>query len=201
MKSPILILLPSIGRPESLCFAVESMVKNALGIFDLLVLQGGDECNQAMNQVPLDLISQHEIIGIMNDDARMRTRSWDRLVIDSFAGRPGLVYGRDGIKDESLCTLPFISSRMIQALGFVMPPGLHYYADDYWMEISNHYQARWYVPELFIEHLHFSVGKSPMDATYQRGSDHWQYDVSAWQEYRRTRLPMDIEKLRTIFHP
>lgn len=198
MPSPILVLLPSLNRPAGLCETVASLVNNGTGLFDLLILQGDSECNQAMNLVAKETIAAYQVVGVMNDDTRMRTPGWDRLILDRMEGKPRLIYGRDGIKDESLCTHPFISSKILGALGFVMPPGLHYFADDFWMTISNSLGFRVYVPELFTEHLHFSVGKSPPDGTYARGGEHWQYDLYAWPKYLRDSLPGDIERVRAV---
>ena len=196
---PILILLPTLNRPSQLCDAIASFVRWGTGLADILTLGGQGGITFVLNAVPQELIMEYEIIGVMGDDIRMQTRDWDKLVYERLHGRLGLVHGRDGIQNDKLPTHPFISSRIISALGFIQPSGLHhFYGDNFYQELLTPLGLIQYVPELFTEHLHFTVGKSPDDPTYQDGYKSWAHDTAAWSVYRVARLPDDIRRVKLL---
>jgi len=199
-QSPILLLLPTRDRPQSLGEAIASFIVCGSGLFDILVIQGHGGPVPAMNSVQMDLIRKYEVIGIVADDCRMRTAKWDELVLRHLRPRPGLLYGRDGIQDQRIATHPFISSRIIAALGFIFPPEIHnFYADNYLMELARGNNALIYDPELFLEHMHHSVGKSPHDATYAQSEQHYAHDTPAWNQYCQSKLAQDVDRIRPVF--
>lgn len=196
---PILLLLPSLNRARSLAECVESLTTMGTGRHDILTISGGGGSTVALNSVPHELISQYEIVGLFNDDTRMRTQGWDKLILERMQGKTGLLYGRDGIQNERLCTHPFISSRIIQAVGYVQPPQLfHYYGDNFWGELLGPLGAIEYCPGLFTEHFNASVLGLEQDKTTQMEVLHWESDSAAWQEFSRTELPALRERVRAI---
>ena len=105
------------------------------------------------------------------DDVVFRTQSWDSLVRDAFSAFPDrivFIYGRDGYQDMALGTHGFLHDRWVKTLGYFVPP---YFSSDYndtWLnEVANLIGRRHYVPELFIEHMHYMVGKGPLDEVHQ----------------------------------
>jgi len=101
------------------------------------------------------------------DDLIFRSKSWDSIVRKAFNNFPDkilLVYGRDGIKDKELATHSFIHRRWIEVSGFFLPP---YFTSDYndtWLDnVSQKVGRRCYLPEVFTEHMHYSVGKAVKD--------------------------------------
>ena len=196
-QRPILVLLPSLRWERSLASAVESLLSLSAGLCDVLVLTGGGGCVAVMNAVPRELLATYKIVGIFNDDCRMRTPNWDTLVCHRLAGKNGLVYGRDGHQNEKLCTHPFVSSGIFLTLGFIHPPGLHHFSGDkFLMELLQPLGKVEYLPEIFTEHLHPDAGKSPMDGVYSKSRQFWNSDQKAWEEYRSNLLPGDRNRVK-----
>lgn len=199
-QSPILLLLPTLNRPQSLGEAITSFCANGTGLFDILIIQGHGGPVPAINSVHVDLLWKYEVVGIVADDCRMRTPGWDATVLRWLRPRPGLVYGRDGIQNERIATHPFISTRILLALGFIIPPEIHnFYADNYLMELARANNALIYDPDLFLEHMHHSVGKSAHDLTYANAEQHYAHDTPAWNQYCQSKLAQDIERIRPVF--
>lgn len=200
MKYPILIVIPSLRRPKSVPECIESFTTNGNGLADYLVVERRTEygMQRTLNSVSLELVSQYEVVAIINDDVRMRTKNWDTLVFGLLNGRTGLVYGRDGIQNEKLCTQPFMSAAAVVQVGFLGPPhGFLCLNDNFWWEIFGAINRRKYVPELFTEHLHTTIGQSPMDETYRVGLDALAGDLGRWPEYVSNNIP-DIVKRITV---
>ena len=196
---PILVLLPSLHRPLGLAQSVASLTVNGKGLHDILTISGDGGATKALNSVPMELLAQYEIVGLFNDDTRMQTAAWDELVLERMKGKAGLLYGRDGIQNEHLCTHPFISSRIIQVLGFVQPSILyHYYGDNFWMELLGPLGAVEYCQALFTEHFNAICRGLPTDTTTVSSMAHWESDSAAWLVYRDEVLPALRERVRVI---
>lgn len=198
MKHPILIITPSLRRPKSLSEQVASLAVNGNSLYDqLLVTRDTGGWIKALNSVSLELVSRYEIVGIINDDVRMRTQDWDKIVLERLSGKMALLYGRDGIQDERLCTQPFLTAEAIVRAGLIAPPCMeHSLVDNFWWEIFGALNARIYEPRMFTEHLHLCAGKSPEDATYRMGADAWTRDWPKWEEFLKTEVPKYIERVK-----
>lgn len=108
-------------------------------------------------------------IGFMGDDHRPRTRGWDRAYVDTLKAKPGIVYGDDKLQGEYLPTQFAVSAKIVESLGFLAPPMLvHLYLDDYWIRMGRLCECITYLPDVVVEHMHFSVGKSELDEGYIR---------------------------------
>jgi len=147
----------------------------------------------------MELVAQYEVVGLFNDDTRMRTQGWDDLVLRHLQGKLGLLYGRDGIQDARLPTHPFISSRIVAAVGFIQPKELfHYYGDNFWAELLGPLGLLSYCPDLFTEHLNAGVYGLGKDATTREEEAHWQADSEAWKKYFAEEMPALREKVKAI---
>ena len=111
---------------------------------------------------------------ILNDDQVIQTAGWDRKLldaIDDFANERGhrvvIPHWRDGIHDQRL-PQGFVTAELLAITGSYLPRGYmrHLFTDNYFMTIGQVCGILRYVPEVFIEHLHFHNGKSPLDANY-----------------------------------
>jgi hypothetical protein len=110
----------------------------------------------------------HAIIGNLGDDHRPRTPGWDRRIIEALE-EPGIAYGDDKIQGEKLPTAPFISARIVTALGwYALPTCEHMFIDDAWREVGAALGRLRYLPEVIIEHMHPAVGKGEWDDSYRR---------------------------------
>lgn len=198
-QRPILVLVPSVGRPESLADALCCLACRNTGLADILTLSGGDTPIEAVNAVPREVLALYETIGIICDDVRMQTDRWDALVFNALRGKVGMIWGRDGIQNDKIPTHPFFSSAIPLALGYVMPPELHcYYGDNFFLDLLQPLGLAHYHPELLTEHLHHTAGKSAMDATYRRSERWWPADIAAYAVYKATRLKSDQEKIARL---
>jgi hypothetical protein len=78
------------------------------------------------------------------------------------------------------------------------PTGLrHMFLDDFWLEIGSRSKKLAYLEEVVLEHLHFSVGKSILDQTYEATNQNLKNlrDKFAYRIYKITRLKRDLKKL------
>lgn len=200
MPNPILVLLPSLRRPEGLVAAIESLVSLGTGLADLLVIGGEyDGVIRVFNSVPHELLNSYKIIGLFGDDVRMRTPCWDAIVQNLLRDKTGLIYGQDGHQDQKLCTHPFVTMDIFRALGFLYPSCLHHYSgDNFLMELLRPLGMIRYCPEIFTEHLHPDAGRAVVDDTYRRSRRWWDADLAAWASYRQTNLALDRQRVADL---
>lgn len=125
----------------------------------------------AMWNYAYDRLATGDIVMQCADDVRFRTRGWDAHVRAEFERRADklvLVFCADGIQNGRLATLGFVHRRWIELSGFWLPP---YFVGDYcdtWVDfVAQQLGRRVYLPKVYIEHLHYLVGKSELDATYR----------------------------------
>ena len=111
---------------------------------------------------------------ILNDDQIIHTPGWDRVLldaIDEFARDRGhrlvIPHWRDGIHDERL-PQGFVTAELLAITQSYLPRGYmrHLFTDNYFKFIGETCGMLRYVPEVFIEHLHFVNGKAKPDANY-----------------------------------
>lgn len=146
--------------------------------------------------------AQHTHVGFMGDDHRVRTKGWD-LELAEAAGHWGMAYGDDGIQGEYLPTAMVMSADILRTLGYMGPPTLwHMYIDNFWLKIAQGLGTMAYRGHVKIEHLHHSVGKSEVDASYNATNSERVYerDRLAWEQYLRGQYLDDMEKLRHARH-
>lgn len=123
--------------------------------------------NEAYNE-----LAKNSIIMMAADDFRFRMkndRHWDDIVYEQFSRFPDkivLVYGDDGFVSKRLQipTFHFIHRRWIDAMPFWCPPYFTIDWVDTWQgDIATLLDRKVYVDDLFIEHMHFLIKKSPFD--------------------------------------
>lgn len=111
------------------------------------------------------------IIGNLGDDHLCRTQGWDRRIQETLT-EPGIAYGDDLIQGEHLPTAPFISARIVLALGwYFLPVCRHLYGDDGVKRIGTAIGRLHYLPDVVIEHEHPASGKVGWDAGYERANN------------------------------
>ena len=153
--------------------------------------------NGTLNYVATKYADKYKYIAFMGDDHRVRTFGWD-LVMAERIGSLGVAYGNDLIQGQALPTSVMMSSKIIKAIGYMAPPKQkHMYLDNFWLDLGTRLNAIHYLEDVIIEHLHFSVGKSDMDSSYQETNDSAIYnaDKVAYDEYLSTQMDIDIEKI------
>lgn len=134
---------------------------------------------------------------IMGDDEIPRTERWDSELSET-AGPVGIAYPADLIWHGKRITQPVVGGDLLRAIGWWTLPGLtHLYVDTVFEHLGRALGCARYRPDIIVEHLHFSVGKSPYDETYRRvdsGKDRECFET--WKAAPETQQL--IERLRSI---
>lgn len=137
-------------------------------------------------------VSVGAFIFVGNDDLIFRTKDWDALIrisIQSISD-PGtriatLYYPNDGLNFTYSTSLyqessaffqgrpphsafPIVSREWYEALGYLFPEYFeHYFIDTWLFYIADFNRTLAPFPEILVEHMHHSVGKSAIDSTYK----------------------------------
>lgn len=140
----------------------------------LVTLRGDETGNlvKATNTVSMRIARENpdSIIGNLGDDHMTRTPGWDRIIRDTLA-EPGIAYGDDLIHGQKLPSAPFISARIVLALGwYFLPTCIHLYCDDAVRELGKAIGRLHYLAGVVIEHMHPAVGKAANDEGYVRAN-------------------------------
>lgn len=149
-----------------------------------------------LNRLAIEYAPHYDAVGFLGDDHIPRTPRWDERLADALDG--GLAYGNDLFQGERLATAVLQSSRIITTLGQFHPPQLvHLYLDDYWVALGKGIGRLTYLPDVILEHVHFTNGKSASDLTYAEANspDNQRNDQAAWEKYKRTTLAKNIKAL------
>jgi hypothetical protein len=135
----------------------------------------------------------------MGDDHRPRTSGWDTQYLEALKSNL-FVYGNDLLQGINLPTQVAMRSSVVSTLGYMCPPGLiHMFLDDAWKAWGYGSDSVQYLPEVIIEHLHPSVGKTAEDSQYREVWQLMEPDSIKWREYSETNtLFSDIQKLRSL---
>lgn len=154
-----------------------------------------------MNEMAPELAERFDAVGFLGDDHVPRTDYWDATLASSIENG-GLAYGNDLLQGEALPTAVLISADIVRTLGYFCPPGLiHLYADDAWKAWGQGIGRFYYHPDVVLEHLHFSLGKSDSDALYQEVNSPSMYetDAAVFRSYMDNDYQTDIDKLVTLY--
>jgi hypothetical protein len=153
---------------------------------------------RATNSVSLELadLLPESIIGNLGDDHIARTEGWDEF-IEAALQRPGIAYGDDLLQGERLPTAPFISAKIVNALGWYALPCLHHmFIDDAWRALGAGVKRLTYLPGVVFEHMHPGAGKAPMDDGYMLADATTEVDRVAYERWWMTDRKKDLEKIR-----
>lgn len=111
-----------------------------------------------------------EVLIMASDDIVMRTKNWDLRMDEEAQKYPDGIYCMwfdDGHYREKLCTFPIVSRRWADTLGYLYPPMFErLYCDQYVMDVARRLGRLNYIPDVLMEHLHWSYGKSEIDETF-----------------------------------
>ena len=223
----LLVAVPSRGRPQSIARLGKAMLDTCEGDTSLLV--GVDEDDPCLgeymavdlrpmevplvtrsglrqvvawiNELTVPLTGDYDYIGHFGDDNVPSTPGWDVRIMAALEKTP-FAFANDLYPREpgSLCCHVFCRSEVIAKLGYFGPPIIrHMYVDVAWMAWGVACGIT-YLDDVIIEHLHYSVGKSPLDESYARSTALITGgDLAAWHAYSRNLgsggLNDDISKL------
>lgn len=152
----------------------------------------------AINFAASRLWDDADIFGVLQDDVLSRTAGWDRIVEETL-GTPGIAYGDDKIHGENHPTVPFVSSAIARALGWVaLPSTIHQYVDDCWKRLGQELGCLRFMPDVVMEHMHVAVDKAEWDEGYRRvySDGLASHDHAAFQDWVRLYMALDVANVR-----
>jgi len=217
--NPILVIVPTRNRNTQHKEFAETFLKNSVASDLMFVLDQDNEktydrlpgvryeiyntqsrgIGEPLNHTAVAYADQYRYIGFMGDDHRTRTSGWDKLMLDEINNKQlSVAYGNDLLQGEKLPTAILLSSKIIQTLGYMAPPVLkHLWLDQFWLDLGRKLDTLTYFPDIIIEHLHHSVGKSTTDQTYTDATNRLirRHDRDAYKKYYQEQFEKDIEKL------
>jgi hypothetical protein len=158
-------------------------------------------CPAWSNEIAASLGPGYRAVASLGDDHLPRTPGWDTLMLAALddMGGTGIVYGDDIGQGANLPTAPVISSDIPAALGWLfLPAARHLFCDNVWLDLGREAECLRYLPDVVIEHLHYSRGASPGDQTYEETRGAWTADEAAYQAWRRTSMAADVDKIREL---
>lgn len=214
----MLLIVPSRGRQEKIIKFKEYFDKNTT-IADLCIGIDEDEVDKyprfndviydinpnmklgpKLNAISSKFCKDYEYIAFMGDDHWIKTYAWDKKLLSPLKDiRYGMSYGNDLIQGERLPTAVVINSEIISRLGYMCPPNQeHLYLDDFWLMLGTVLGTIHYVPDVIIEHMHFSVGKSDNDEIYSASNapSLYESDLIKYQFYLSDQFPQDLMRLK-----
>jgi hypothetical protein len=218
---PILIILPSKGRPEKIEEFYNTWRKTTNKLSDLLVClddddpdlrkykkhkdiifdidQGksfGDACRRAFKKFP-----NYKYYYMVADDTRLRSGNWEKRFMEKIEENSGkgVCFGDDLMLGSKMGTSVFISGNIFRAIGYILPKGLiHMYTDVFWNELGKQIDKIYYFPDVIAEHMHFSVGKSEVDSIYLSVDNKivYNHDKKIFNDWKKNDMKKDIEKIK-----
>lgn len=223
------MVVPSRGRPGSIARLRDAMAATCRGDTDLLVGVDDDDPSLAeylalqgvglvvqsglrqvvawINWMAVPRAKGYRYIGTIGDDNVPRTVGWDVRVIETLAEmKTGLCFGDDLYPTRatgSLCCHVFMTSNIIRKLGYMGPPDgpRHMYVDPLWLAWGEKVGIK-FLPDVIIEHLHYTTGQSPHDQVYAESYALTWQDCEAFNRYARSgSLNRDILKINPKASP
>lgn len=223
----MLVIVPSRGRPDNIAELIDAWQQTRTYASLQVIVDDDDEMveryEMVMEEVPswasLEITPRkrlgptlneyavkaaplYDVIGFMGDDHRPRTAEWDRRFAGGLAqvGGVGVVYGNDLFQGPNLPTAVWMSSCIVENLGYMVPPGMvHLWLDNFWRDFGNGLGRLVYLHDVVIEHMHPQAGKSEWDPGYVEVNSGavWTADEETYKAYQATTLQSDIDKIRT----
>lgn len=214
------IIVPTRGRPDNIMALWSSFSETSDGSADLLIAVDDDDpfrheyrdiatvsgffyrqgsrlrLGGTLNETALEVAEIYPYVGFMGDDHRPRTQGWDGRYVDSLS-RVHVVYGNDLLQGEFLPTQVALRSSIVLRLGYMCPPGLvHFYLDNFWLEVGNYLNSIEYLPDVVVEHMHHSVGKSSSDSGYADVEAFISADKELYRQYLEEHFYNDMKRLQ-----
>jgi hypothetical protein len=228
MQENLCVIVPSRGRPANIGRLIDSWAATAANAHLLVVLDDDDpsfpdyvdvidaadgdpalldvivgeriRLGPTLNREAAQIARDWSYLGFMGDDHNPETNCWDERVTDHLADMgTGFVYCNDLFQKSNLPTAVFMTSDIVQKLGYMCPPELvHMYLDNAWLDWGNGIDRLRYLPDVIIEHLHPEAGKAEDDERYAEVRPAMGPDSIAYAQYKLDQFPRDIDKLKGL---
>lgn len=210
-----MLILPTIGRPDSLKRFVEAYRATMASLPIYVMLDSADAYRYDNVEIPthwkrcsvpagmrlgdiFNLIFKtypnEDFYGMVADDVVPTTPCWDIFLRN--ACKPDRIsWGWDSIQNEKLPVHPFIGGDLVRKLGFWAAPGIkHWFVDNAWKSIADALGVAVYLPEIKMTHHHYINGKSRLDRTYENQPSQ-KADEVAYMKFMSEEFPALINKL------
>jgi hypothetical protein len=155
--------------------------------------------NGTLNHWALWFAPDYDYICFMGDDHFPATVGWDTKLAEAIGYEPGIAYGNDLLQGENLPTAVVMSSKIIRAIGFMSPPALkHLFLDNFWLAMGTALGNVNYLPDVIIEHLHYTNGKAEHDERYAavNNAEMHNGDQAIFTEYMATDFAYHVESVK-----
>lgn len=166
-----------------------------------VVMLGGDDSGsltKVTNALAAEYADDAYLIGSVGDDHRFRTTGWDAIFALTIKDKSGIVYGDDLYQGVRLPTAAYMTTDIYNALGwFALPTCDHMYIDNAWLAIGQQLKKLYFLPNVVIEHMHYSNGKAKKDESYIRTNSDVQKekDRIAFNEWVLRDMRQDIARI------
>lgn len=226
MTAEMLVIVPTRGRPAQLQRFLDAFEATRQADTDLLVAMDDDDkdaydgialpdgawrasaprawLTPKVNQYAATAAWRYPVIGVAADDIVPETPGWDRMILAALA-TPGIAYPDTGRRAD-IPEQPFISSVIIQALGWLYQPSLfHYWTDNVLADVGRRAGCLRLVQGAMLRHLHYADAPGHpggaaagvrRDRTYAEAEENERRDAAAYLAWRRTGMAADVEKVR-----
>ncbi len=138
-----------------------------------------------LNELAVPRTGEYGAIGTIGDDNVPLTDGWDNAILRALEDTP-FAFGNDLYPrlPGTLACHVFVRSEIIEMLGYFGLPSLRHMTDLAW-QAWGEAAGITYLPDVVIEHLHFTNKKSPVDDTYLEASAVGTEDMAAFIAYCR----------------
>lgn len=181
-------------------------IKSEFGNLAQVVDAGGSGMVPAINTAGRWLLAQADrptAVAVFNDDHLPRSEGWQyRMTLSLAQMGTGIVYPNDLLRGESLCTAWAMTTDIIEATNRIVPCLVtHLFADNAVMALGKESGVLRYLPDVVVEHVHYSAGKAPKDEHYARvnARSQWSADEARFRRWLVSAKFRDqIEAVKTL---
>jgi hypothetical protein len=222
LPGDLLIITPTRGREKNAQRLIDAVAATCTARTDLILAVDDDDAgsyadlkpgaaevvrgprvtfSERTNRIAAGHGPGYRAVASLGDDHLPHTTGWDAAILAALddMGGTGIVYGNDIGQGENLPTAVVISTDIVAALGWMCLPACdHYYVDAAWLDLGREAGCLRYLPDVIVEHLHYSRGASPNDQTYADHAGSWQHDEAAYRAWRRNGMAADVDKIRKL---
>jgi hypothetical protein len=150
-----------------------------------------------LNLLATPRADQYDALGHIGDDNVPHTVGWDVRIMESLE-KNLFCFGDDldpGREKGSLSIHIFMRSEVVRKLGYMGPPSIqHMYVDPVWYAWGTRTSIE-YLPDVVLEHKHYSLGHAPKDESYEHSTGLIPVDCQRYNDYCDNGMNADIEKL------
>jgi len=148
-----------------------------------------------------------DVLIMGNDDQVFITKAWEVALeqrVKKYKDDIYVAWFEDGINGSKHCAFPIVSRKWYETLGYFTPGVFKFGYNDTWIfDIGKRVNRTCFIPEVLVEHRHFTNRKAPYDDTYARNRNKsaignlYQHDSVTYEDTHLIRQK-DAEKLKEV---